>query len=221
MTLHTHPDPVFIDEPSLAGNEPGPDEGAALLAVLMDELASGILIVDAQGRVLQLNGAARRVLDAGTVLQMIQGELRPLVSEDAKALKSAMARASTGQRSLLRLAGMSPDFSVAVVPLQKQFASSCERMALILSRTSVAESGVFSAFARNHGLTHTEEQVLGFLCRCLSTPQIAVQMKVAVSTVRSHVRSVCAKTASSGVRELVNRVAVLPPIAPLSVGHIH
>jgi DNA-binding CsgD family transcriptional regulator len=32
--------------------------------------------------------------------------------------------------------------------------------------------------------------------------------------VRSHVRSLCAKTRSSGVRELVNRVAVLPPVAP-------
>jgi DNA-binding CsgD family transcriptional regulator len=221
LTLHTHPDPVFIDVPPLNGNESGPDEGAALLAVLMDELASGIVIVDAEGRVLQLNEAARRVLDAGTVLQMFQGELRPFVAEDAKALKSAIVSASTGQRSLLRLAGASADFSVAVVPLQKQVGSSCERMALILSRASVAESGVFAAFARNHGLTHTEEQVLGFLCRCLSTPQIAVQMKVAVSTVRSHVRSVCSKTASSGVRELVNRVAVLPPIAPLSFGHIH
>jgi hypothetical protein len=28
------------------------------------------------------------------------------------------------------------------------------------------------------------------------------------------VRSLCAKTRSSGVRELVNRVAVLPPVAP-------
>ena len=43
-------------------------------------------------------------------------------------------------------------------------------------------------------------------------------MKVAVSTVRSHVRSLCAKTQSSGVRELINRVAVLPPVAP-SVMH--
>jgi len=91
----------------------------------------------------------------------------------------------------------------------------------VLSRVSVSESGVFGAFARNHGLTHTEEQVLVFLCRCLSTPEIAIQMKVAVSTVRSHVRSLCAKTASSGVRELVNRVAILPPIAPSPVGQIH
>ena len=69
-------------------------------------------------------------------------------------------------------------------------------------------------FAQSHGLTATEEQVLGILCQGFSAPQIATQLKVAVSTVRSHVRSLCAKTRSSGVRELVNRVAVLPPVAP-------
>jgi DNA-binding CsgD family transcriptional regulator len=69
-------------------------------------------------------------------------------------------------------------------------------------------------FARSHGLTATEEHVLGILCHGFSAPQIAQQLNVAVSTVRSHVRSLCAKTRSSGVRELVNRVAVLPPLAP-------
>ena len=69
-------------------------------------------------------------------------------------------------------------------------------------------------FARSHSLTATEEHVLGILCQGCSAPQVAAQLKVAVSTVRSHVRSLCAKTRSSGVRELVNRVAVLPPVAP-------
>jgi DNA-binding CsgD family transcriptional regulator len=69
-------------------------------------------------------------------------------------------------------------------------------------------------FARSHGLTATEEHVLRILCHGFSAPQIAAQMDVAVSTIRSHVRSLCAKTRSSGVRQLVSRVAVLPPVAP-------
>ncbi len=69
-------------------------------------------------------------------------------------------------------------------------------------------------FARGHNLTATEEHVLGILCQGYSAPQVASQLNVAVSTIRSHVRSLCAKTRSSGVRELVNRVAVLPPVAP-------
>jgi DNA-binding CsgD family transcriptional regulator len=40
-----------------------------------------------------------------------------------------------------------------------------------------------------------------------------------VSTIRSHVRSICAKTRASGVREIVRRVAVLPPVVPAFPHH--
>lgn len=204
---------------SLGGAEP--DSTSALLALLVDELAHGVLVVTAQSRILHANQAARRELERAAVLSADRGELKILMPADAKAFQNAMAKAVAGKRSLIRLATEGVAFTLAVVPLQRQPGTPCERMALVLSRLGVSESGVFSAFARSHGLTQTEEQVLVFLCRCLSTPEIAVQMKVAVSTVRSHVRSLCAKTASSGVRELVNRVAILPPIAPLPLGHIH
>jgi DNA-binding CsgD family transcriptional regulator len=48
-----------------------------------------------------------------------------------------------------------------------------------------------------------------------------VQLKVAVSTVRSHVRSLCAKTHSNGVRALVGRVAVLPPLGTAVHDPVH
>jgi DNA-binding CsgD family transcriptional regulator len=201
--------------------EAEPDSTPALLALLVDELAHGVLVVTAQGRILHANQAARRELEHAAVLSADRGELKVLMPADAKAFQNAMAKAVAGKRSLVRLATESVGFSLAVMPLQRQPGIPCERMALVLSRLGVSESGVFSAFARNHSLTQTEEQVLVYLCRCLSTPEIAVQMQVAVSTVRSHVRSLCAKTASSGVRELVNRVAILPPIAPLPLGQIH
>jgi DNA-binding CsgD family transcriptional regulator len=67
-------------------------------------------------------------------------------------------------------------------------------------------------FARSHRLTRTEEQVLNLLCRSMSTPDIAKELDVAVSTVRSHVRSLCIKTGAKGAREMVNRIATLPPV---------
>jgi DNA-binding CsgD family transcriptional regulator len=92
---------------------------------------------------------------------------------------------------------------------------------LVLARPTVCESLMLCFFARNHGLTGAEEQVLGFLCQGYSAPETAAQLKVAVSTVRSHVRSLCAKTGSSGMRELVSRVAVLPPVAPCWPEAVH
>lgn len=220
MTLFAQPNAAFLEAaPSFPLDDT--DSVPALLAFLVDELAHGVLVVSAQGKLLHVNPAARRELDRAVVLCAERGELKVLMPADAKAFQVALGKAIAGKRGLIRLAGEGADFTLALVPLQRQVGVPCDRIALVLSRVGVSESGVFGAFARNHGLTHTEEQVLVLLCRCLSTPEIAVQMKVAVSTVRSHVRSLCAKTASSGVRELVNRVAILPPIAPAPVGQIH
>lgn len=222
MTLYAMQNAGLLDAGRpMSRGEAETDTTAALLTLLVDELAHAVLVVTAQSRILHANHAARRELEHAAVLGADRGELKVLMPADAKAFQNAMAKAVAGKRSLIRLATEGVAFTLAVVPLQRLPGIPCERMALVLSRLGVSESGVFGAFARSHGLTQTEEQVLVFLCRCLSTPEIAVQMKVAVSTIRSHVRSLCAKTASSGVRELVNRVAILPPIAPLPLGQIH
>ena len=204
-----------------SGVDAATDNQPDLMALLIDELAHGVLVIDAKGRIFHANPAARRELARGFILNASHGELKVVSSTDAAALQLALGKAVDGKRSLLKLTGSGADVALAVMPLNWQAGAPCERMALFLSRPAVCDSGVFGSFARGHGLTHTEEQVLASLCRCLSTPEIARQMKVAVSTVRSHVRSLCIKTASSGVRELVNRVAILPPIAPLPLGQMH
>lgn len=191
-----------------------PDDRAALLALLLDELAYGVLVVNARHQILHANQAARRELDRGVVLGASQGELKVISPADANAFQSAIGKAVMGKRSLIRLGAVGADCLLVVAPLQGQAGAPCERIALFLSRADVCEAGVFASFARSLSLTHTEAQVLAFLCRSLNTPDIAIQMNVAVSTVRSHVRSLCAKAGSSGVRALVNRVATLPPIAP-------
>ena len=220
--MHTMPDARFSDA-GLPRPQSETDSGSGpdLLALLVDELAHGVLVVSAQGRILHANQAARRELEQGAVLNAERGQLQVLSPTDERVFQAALGKAVLGKRSLIKLSAQGVNFTLALVPLRRQVGVPCERIALFLSREGVCESGVFGSFARSHGLTHTEEQVLVFLCRCLSTPQIALQMKVAVSTVRSHVRSLCAKTASSGVRELIHRVAILPPIAPLSLGQMH
>jgi DNA-binding CsgD family transcriptional regulator len=190
--------------------------GPALLALLVDELAHGVLVTSAQGWILHANQAARRELAQAAVLKAHQGELQAVSRADSKLFKTAFDQAVEGLRSLVELsAGGVAACSLALVPLGHQPGRRCERIAVFLSRTGVCESAVFASFARSYGLTRTEEQVLVLLCRCLSTPQIAKKMSVAVSTVRTHVRSLCLKTASTGVRALVNRVAILPPLGPL------
>ncbi|MDP3357380.1 MAG: helix-turn-helix transcriptional regulator [Polaromonas sp.] len=197
------------------------DSAPDLLAQLVDVLAHGVVIATGRGQVVHANQAARIELGCARALGEAGGEIHAVTPGDRRVLQNALNLAAAGKRSLINLSGGGSSLSLAVVPLKQDGDDWEIRIALLFARAEVCESGMFGFFARSYGLTQTEEQVLAILCRGLSTPEIAVQLKVAVSTVRSHVRSLCAKTASSGVRELVNRVAVLPPVAPLQRARIH
>lgn len=199
-----------------AGNLQGEGAGelGAGLALLMDELAHGAMVTTIEGRVLHANQAARHELARQRVISTRNDLLHTETAESARLLQEALARAAEGKRSLIELAAAEgPGLCLATLPL-KAGPGAPPRAGLFFARALVCDSLMLTFYARAHGLTATEEQVLGILCQGFSAPQIALQLKVAVSTVRSHVRNLCAKTRSSGVRELVSRVAVLPPVAP-------
>ena len=185
---------------------------AAGLDLVLDELAYGVAVASATGELLHANHAARHELGAERVLWVQHGRLQAQSGGDIRVLMDALSRASTGKRSLVTLsAKRGQPLTLAAVPLGRGTGT---QAALLFSRASVCESLMLCFFARSHSLTGAEENVLGILCQGYSAPQTARQLKVAVSTVRSHVRSLCAKTRSSGVRDLVSRVAMLPPVAP-------
>ena len=197
------------------------DASADLLALLVDELAHGVMIVNTQGWILHANRAALAALQRCVGLTTTHGGLKLKSVSDQKGLTQVLGQAASGKRSLTRFEGTGGSTSLAVVPLNRQSAGPCDRIALLLSREDACEPTLFAAFAQSHRLTRTEEQVLQLLCRCLSAPDIALQMKVAVSTIRSHVRSLCVKTSTHGVRQLINRVTALPQLAPAMAPPAH
>ncbi|MBC5783960.1 LuxR family transcriptional regulator [Ramlibacter sp. USB13] len=188
----------------------GPGHG---LSLVMDELAHGVLLASAKGQLLHANQAARHELARRRVVGVHEGHLHTTDAAQSKVLMQALARAETGRRSLIALRTATRQrVSIAVVPLRPERLQPTCSVALLFSRASVCDAVMLCFFARTHGLTPAEEQVLGILCQGYSAPQIALQLHVAVSTIRSHVRSMCAKTHCHGVRALVAQVAVLPPI---------
>src|SRR5438105_11704982 len=205
----------MLAKTGFVGANPGADAPDTLgtgLALLTDELAYGVVVVRTDGRVLHANQSAHHELGRRRVVGLRQRVLTAVNAEDAVVLHDAMARAAAGKRSMITLTGEGSSLTLVVLPLGGDGAGRPRSVALVFARATVCDSLMLGFFARSHGLTRTEEQVLDVLCQGYSAPEIAAQMSVAVSTVRSHVRSLCAKTHSSGVRELVNRVAVLPPV---------
>jgi DNA-binding CsgD family transcriptional regulator len=181
-------------------------------ALIMDELAHGVLVASATGQLLHANQAARHELARREALTLHEGQLQTTDTRQSRVLLQALEKAETGLRSLIALRSGTGRLSIAVVPLRGQQPRASAPIALFLSRASVCDALMLCFFARSHGLTPAEEQVLTILCQGFSAPEIASQLNVAVSTVRSHVRSLCAKTRSNGVRALVGQVAVLPPL---------
>ena len=206
------------DKQQLLANPPAQlhEQLGAGLALLMDELSHGVMVVSPEGRLLHANHAARQELARRNALSLQDSHLEAHDADHARLLAEALAKALEGKRSLITLTvGRESRLSVAVLPLNTPGIDGPARIALVLARATVCESLMLCFFARNHGLTGAEEQVLGFLCQGYTAPETARHLKVAVSTIRSHVRSLCAKTGSNGMRELVTRVAVLPPVAPV------
>ena len=84
---------------------------------------------------------------------------------------------------------------------------------LVFPKQQLCDTTTITLFARERGLTGTEGQVLALVCKGLRPSQIATNHGVQVCTVRSQLRSIRQKTASDSVRELVEKVSVLPPMA--------
>jgi DNA-binding CsgD family transcriptional regulator len=199
---------VGLKRPALGGHH------ADVLASALDEIACGVMILNSQGQLQHCNLAARVLLDRSQCLQDDQGQINAVESKDTQALKDALYKALAGKRSMLNL-GAEAQTSVAVVPLDRHAEpdpSHEPRIALIFSRTGMCEALMMSFFSRAYQLTRAEEQILGMLCVGHTAPEMAKQLRVGEATVRTHIRNICTKTHSNGIREVVKRLALLPPL---------
>ena len=193
-----------------------PEFASHFLTALVDEMSQGVMLVSPFGQVFHSNRASCDAMARSGALTVQHGQLQATAPEDHDALLAALVNAGKGERSLIRLCFRRESLLLSVVPPPSQPISVCQTdvrspIALFFQRSAMCDAGAFLLFARNFGLTPTEQQVLTFLCRSMSTPDIADALNVAVSTVRSHVRSLCHKTACKGARELINQIATLPP----------
>jgi DNA-binding CsgD family transcriptional regulator len=89
-------------------------------------------------------------------------------------------------------------------------------IALIFTRRQLCEPLMLHHFARQHHLTSTEENVLRQLCENAEQQGVASSLGIAVSTVRSHIKSIAQKTGFHSMRALQAHLASLPPLATLA-----
>jgi DNA-binding CsgD family transcriptional regulator len=193
-----------------------PGHGASLptwqwLAGALDELDYGIVVLHEGMGIVHLNDAAQVELDDLHPLQLVGNELRARLARDVAPLHEAVTAAATrGMRRLITVGEETHRTSISVVPLEA--ADGPRAVLIVLGKREVCESLSVQGFARIHRLTGAEVRVLKELCSGVPPAQIAALLGVAISTVRSQIGSMRAKTGAESIRGLVRQVAVLPPV---------
>jgi DNA-binding CsgD family transcriptional regulator len=217
------------------------------LGAMLDEIGHAMLLVDGN-RVLHANRIARHELastpgghgadEADTPshmphhpLHLLQGHIAAHQHADAVALHDAITQAQTrGTRKLLTVGRAGWSVCVAVIPVNglKREAVALGAAAanvkneravlLMLGKRHMCDTLSVFWFARSHGLTQAEGSVLQSLCQGLAPQDIARDHHVAISTVRTQLAAIRAKTAAPNLRDLVNQVACLPPLVHALAG---
>lgn len=187
---------------------------AATMMRMLDEIDYALVLVSGDGALRYANQLGLHELTAAGPLHFTNGFVRTRLATEQAALQRALGDAVRGLRRLITLgtAGTSEPLSVIPVPAEQD--GDAPLALLVFGRKPARESLTIDFYARHHGLTGAETQVLKGLCAGLPPKEIAQRGAVAISTVRSHICSIRLKTQTSSIRDLVNRVASLPPITP-------
>jgi DNA-binding CsgD family transcriptional regulator len=197
------PPPLRIDESSLL----------SLLTATVDEIDYGLLLIARSQHVAHANHAARVELDADHPLLLEGSKLLAKAPADALTLRDALA--DVFQRGLRRMVTLGPAarrISISLVPLPRSGTGPVAWALALIGKPQVCQDLSVEAFARAHRLTHAETTVLKELCRGDRPVDIARSHNVALSTVRTHVGSIRAKTSVPSISALVRTVSMLPPI---------
>lgn len=206
-----------------------PAEALGLLHAVLNQVDYGLAVINADTRqLLFANTPAHNALHPTstqkTGLCLTDGRLCTRQRAHAEQLTLALTRTKAQLRGLLTLADDGGETSVAVMPLSALTApdaapgnsatGSAPCYALLLfAKQQLCDSTSITLFAHERGLTRAEAQVLAHICQGLRPSEIATHHGVQICTVRSQLRSIRQKTASDSVRELVEKVSVLPPLA--------
>lgn len=187
---------------------------------LLESARLGVIHLDRRGRIARLNDIAGELLRDGSALWEEDGFLRAWMPGDDALLKGLLAAAlptaggqAAGGSLLVRHPRMVPGLSVRVhpVPVRAMDFGAPDLGALVLieglerpRRTDAAlVAGVL-------GLSAIEGRVAVLLAEGRTVPDIAVIMRRAQTTVRTHVRRIHAKLGVSRRADLVRLVLTVP-----------
>lgn len=191
---------------------------------LIDLLPNGFILIDEDGRVAHLNGAAERIVQGQNGLRVTGNQLRawkPLESEHLAALiqVAVMTGRGTGTHSggaitISRSENLLP-LQVLVSPLRtdraKVGAPGQRICAVVMIGDPNDKAKMPEVFLQQlYGLTPSEARLTAELAEGNSMQEIAARHELSKETLRSQLRSVFDKTGTRRQAELIRRILTSP-----------
>ncbi len=192
---------------------------AATFAEILDRLSSGLLLLDAHGRIVHTNAAADDMLRDGRLLRAIGGRLAAGDAQIERTLREATVaprdeggqlgregvvgplRSSDGERYIARALPLASDLPAGAGDAAEP------ATAVFVRRAAMDYPSRPDIIAESYKLTPTELRVLTALVEIGGVPDVAAALGVAETTVKTHLSRLFAKTGTRRQADLVRLVA--------------
>ena len=186
------------------------------LADALDALKTVVLILGEGGRLVYANAAGRALLDAGILLVVRGGIVEPWDRTEAAALRKIVEGGGSGTVRLVRRDGGHALASALPLGSGRRRSGGGGRMAIFVQDDAAAPNAA-EAIGHLYRLTGGELRVLLGLVSGETPKSIAQRYGIAPSTVRSHLKSLFAKTGTNRQKDLVKLLLSAPPIQATTV----
>ena len=192
---------------------------AATFADILDGLNPAIFLVDAEGQIVHGNAASRSLMDTGDLLRVVHGRLTASDAQVDQTLQNAIIAAATaeeetgGKGGAVSLRGHGGERYVAhVLPLSASVrhnpgVGSRAVAALFVRKAELETAPPSEVIGKTYKLTPTELRVLLAIVNVGGVRQVAGNLDVADTTVKTHLGRLFEKTGVSRQADLVKLVA--------------
>jgi DNA-binding CsgD family transcriptional regulator len=197
--------------------ELGWKSAAALRA--LDQVAAGVIISDGECRVVEMNRAAEDILRRDDGLMVRDGKLGAYRVFEHDKLARFIAHAALGKtataigRMLVRTRSGRVAYSLAVAPLGVELALYERPLAIILVGDPLARTLTETDLIEFFGLSPAESRVAAALLAGKKVRQIAVELDVQITTVRTQLSSIFQKVGAKNQADLI-RMLLSVPVLP-------
>jgi DNA-binding CsgD family transcriptional regulator len=191
----------------------------ATLTDLLENIRSGMFLVDGEGRIVHANAAGHVMLDAGDVLRAVAGRLIATAGEADQALYEIFAAAADGDAAVgvkgISVPLTSPPaepYVAHILPLtsgkrRRAGITYAAVAALFVRKAALEAPSPPEMIAKTYKLTPTELRVLLAIVEVGGVPEVAAALGVAETTVKTHLGRLFKKTATARQADLVKLVA--------------